>query len=44
MVEAFVLVRVQPVRLDEVSDVMKTVKEEIAKVEGVKDIKGVFGR
>ena len=44
MVEAFVLVRVQPVRLDEASDVMKTLKEEIAKVEGVKEIKGVFGR
>jgi DNA-binding Lrp family transcriptional regulator len=44
MIEAFVLVRVQPVRLDEASNVMKTVKEEIAKVEGVKEIKGVFGR
>ena len=44
MVEAFVLVRVQTVRLDEASDVMKTLKEEIAKVEGVKEIKGVFGR
>jgi DNA-binding Lrp family transcriptional regulator len=44
MVEAFVLVRVQPVRLYEASDVMKTLKEEIAKVEGVKEIKGVFGR
>jgi DNA-binding Lrp family transcriptional regulator len=44
MIEAFVLVRVQPVRLDEASNVMETVKEEIAKVEGVKEIKGVFGR
>lgn len=44
MLEAFVLVRVQPVRLDEASNVMETVKKEIAKVEGVKEIKGVFGR
>jgi DNA-binding Lrp family transcriptional regulator len=44
MVEAFVLVRVQPTRLDESSALMETVKEKIAKVGGVKEIKGVFGR
>ena len=44
MVEAFVLVRVRPARPDEASNVMKTLKETIAKVRGVKEIKGVFGR
>ena len=44
LVEAFVLVRVRPARPDEASNVMKTVKETIAKVRGVKEIKGVFGR
>lgn len=44
MVEAFVLVRVQPSRLDESSTLMETVKEKIAKLGGVKEIKGVFGR
>jgi DNA-binding Lrp family transcriptional regulator len=44
MVEAFVLVRVNPARLDEASNVMKNVKETIAKIKGVKEIKGVFGR
>lgn len=44
MVEAFVLVRVQPMRLDESSSVMETVKERIAKMKGIKEIKGVFGR
>jgi DNA-binding Lrp family transcriptional regulator len=44
MAEAFVLVRVKPARLDEATNLMQTVKEEIAKVGGVKEIKGVFGR
>jgi DNA-binding Lrp family transcriptional regulator len=44
MVEAFVLVRVQPRRADETANVMKNVKEEILKIQGVKEIKGVFGR
>jgi DNA-binding Lrp family transcriptional regulator len=44
MVEAFVLVRVNPARLDEAPNIMKTVKETIAKIKGVKEIKGVFGR
>jgi DNA-binding Lrp family transcriptional regulator len=44
MAEAFVLVRVQPVRLDESGNFMQSVKEEIAKVGGVKEVKGVFGR
>lgn len=41
MVEAFVLVRVGSA---ETLNFMKTVKEEITCVEGVKDIYGVFGR
>jgi len=44
MIESFVLVRVQPARLDEASAFMKTVKEEIRKVKCVKDVKGVLGR
>lgn len=44
MVEAFVLVRVNPARLEDASNFMKTVKQVIAKVKGVKEIKGVFGR
>jgi DNA-binding Lrp family transcriptional regulator len=44
MAEAFVLVRVKPARLEEAPDFMQTVKKEIAKVGGVKEIKGVFGR
>ncbi len=44
MIEAFVLVRVNPMRLDEASNFMETVKSEIAKVKGVKIVKGVFGR
>ena len=44
MVEAFILVRVRPASLDEASNVMKNVKETIAKIRGVKEIKGVFGR
>jgi DNA-binding Lrp family transcriptional regulator len=44
MVEAFVLVRVNPARLDEAPNVMNSVKQTIAKVKGVKEIKGVFGR
>ena len=38
------LVRVQPVRLDDVSNFMVPIKEDISKVEGVKQVKGVFGR
>jgi uncharacterized protein with GYD domain len=44
MAEAFVLVRVKPARLDEATNLMQSIKEEIAKVGGVKEIKGVFGR
>ena len=44
MVEAFVLVRVQPARLEEASNIMKETKDRIKKVEGIKEIKGVFGR
>ncbi len=44
MVEAFVLVRVNPARLDEAPNVMETVKQAITKIKGVKEIKGVFGR
>jgi hypothetical protein len=44
LVEAFILVRVRPASLDEASNVMKNVKEAIAKIRGVKEIKGVFGR
>jgi DNA-binding Lrp family transcriptional regulator len=44
LVEAFILVRVRPASLDEASNVMKNVKETIAKIRGVKEIKGVFGR
>ncbi len=43
MIEAFVLVRVNPVRLEDASSFMQTIKAEIAKVDGVKEIKGVFG-
>ncbi|MEM3550897.1 MAG: Lrp/AsnC ligand binding domain-containing protein [Candidatus Bathyarchaeia archaeon] len=41
MVEAFVLVRVGS---SEALNFMKTVKEEVRKIEGVKEIFGVFGR
>jgi DNA-binding Lrp family transcriptional regulator len=44
MAQALVPVRLQPVRLDQSSNFMQTIKEEIAKVGGVKEIKGVFGR
>ena len=44
MVEVLVFIRVRPARLDEASNVMETVNETIAKVRGVKEIKGVFGR
>ena len=44
MIEAFVLIRVQPFRSDEASIVMASLKREIQKVEGVKETKGVFGR
>jgi DNA-binding Lrp family transcriptional regulator len=41
MVEAFVLVRVGS---GEALSFTKTIKEEITKIKGVKDIYGVFGR
>ncbi|MEM3626638.1 MAG: Lrp/AsnC ligand binding domain-containing protein [Candidatus Bathyarchaeia archaeon] len=41
MVEAFVLVRVGS---SETLNFMKSVKEEICRVKGVKEIYGVFGR
>jgi len=44
LVEAFIFVRVRPASLDEASNVMKNVKETIAKIREVKEIKGVFGR
>jgi DNA-binding Lrp family transcriptional regulator len=44
MIEAFVLIRVQPVRLEESSDRMQIIKDEVRKVRGVRDVKGVLGR
>ena len=44
MPEAFALIRVQPHRLDESPNFMRNIKEEIRKMEGVEEIKGVFGR
>jgi DNA-binding Lrp family transcriptional regulator len=41
MVEAIVLVRVGS---SEALNFMKTVKEELSKVKGVKEVNGVFGR
>ncbi|MEM1551297.1 MAG: Lrp/AsnC ligand binding domain-containing protein [Candidatus Bathyarchaeia archaeon] len=41
MVEAFVLVRVGS---SETLNFIKTVKEEVSKIRGVKEIHGVFGR
>lgn len=41
MVEAFVLIRVGS---GEALNFIKTVKEEISRIKGVKDIYGVFGR
>jgi anthranilate phosphoribosyltransferase len=41
MVEAFVLIRVGS---GEALNFMKTVKEEVCRVKGVKEIFGVFGR
>jgi len=41
MVEAFVLVRVGS---SEALNFMKTVREEISRIKGVKEIYGVFGR
>lgn len=41
MVEAFVLIRVGS---SEALNFIKTVKEEISRIKGVKDIYGVFGR
>jgi DNA-binding Lrp family transcriptional regulator len=44
LVEAFVLIRVIPVRLDDAPDLVQNVKKNLSKVKGVKEIKGVFGR
>jgi DNA-binding Lrp family transcriptional regulator len=44
MIEAYVLVRVQPARLEEASNLMQSVKDKIKTTKGVKEIKGVFGR
>lgn len=43
MEEAFVLIRVQqdPSNLD--PELMNSIKKELAKIEGVKEVKGVFG-
>jgi DNA-binding Lrp family transcriptional regulator len=41
MVEAFILIRVGS---GEALNFIKTIKEEICRVKGVKDIYGVFGR
>jgi DNA-binding Lrp family transcriptional regulator len=41
MVEALVLVRVGS---GETANFMKTVKEQLCKIEGVKEVYGVFGR
>ena len=41
MVEAFILIRVGS---SEALNFSKTVKEEISRIKGVKDIYGVFGR
>jgi len=41
MVEAFVLIRVGS---SEALNFIKTVREEISRIKGVKDIYGVFGR
>lgn len=43
MEDAFVLIRVQqdPSHLD--PEFMNSIKEELAKIEGVKEVKGVFG-
>ncbi len=41
MMEAFVLIRVGS---SEALNFIKTVKEEISRIKGVKDIYGVFGR
>jgi DNA-binding Lrp family transcriptional regulator len=44
MIEAYVLVRVQPARLDEASNIMRKIKDEIRKIKGVMEVHGVFGR
>ncbi len=44
MIEAFVLIRVRPARLEESSNIMQAVKENLLKVEGVREVRGVFGR
>lgn len=44
MIEAFVLIRVKPARLEEASTRMQTIKDEIKKLKGVKEIRGVLGR
>jgi DNA-binding Lrp family transcriptional regulator len=43
MEEAFVLIRVQPELSTPDPEFMNTVKQKIAKLEGVKQVKGVFG-
>jgi DNA-binding Lrp family transcriptional regulator len=43
MGEAFVLIRVQQVNGNSDLDYMQIVKDEIAKLKGVRNIKGVFG-
>ena len=41
MVDALILIRVGT---SEASNFMKTMKEELARIKGVKDVYGVFGR
>lgn len=43
VVEAFVLIRVQQVTTNPDLDYMQTIKEQISKLEGVRNVKGVFG-
>jgi DNA-binding Lrp family transcriptional regulator len=43
MEEAFVLIRVQQDSSNLDPEFMNSVKKELAKVEGVKEVKGVFG-
>lgn len=43
MVEAVILFRVQHVTSNPDLDSMQAIKEEIAKLKGVKEVKGVFG-
>jgi DNA-binding Lrp family transcriptional regulator len=43
VVEALVLIRVQQVTMNPDLDYMQTVKEQLGKLKGVRDVKGVFG-